>query len=169
VLVINASNGFDRGLMVHEVTHQLLDETAVQVRGGRGEVPPWLDEGLADWFRATTDGAPGRLRFDGSRIDSRAVRAHAYARETYRLSRMLTFDVGEYHASSRQDLKYAQSYTFVHFLIAGDGGRYRTAFDDYLRGVWVGQGSPTDLQKCLGASLDTIEKAWTTWVHERAR
>lgn len=169
VLVVNAALGVDRGLVVHEATHQLLDVTGISGAGARGEFPPWLEEGLGEYFRATTKGPPGRLAYDETAIDLVSLRAQVHATETYKLSRILVFDSGEYLATSRQDLKYAQSYTFVHFLIGADRGRYRDRFFDYLRSAWVGQSSSTDLEKALGVKVDAIEKAWTTWVRERAR
>lgn len=169
MLVINAEGGMDRGLMIHEAIHQLLAETAVHSRGGRGEISPWLDEGLADYFRATTAGAPGRLAFDAGRVDTISMRKQVHSNDTYKLSRVLTFDSGEYLSTSRQDLKYAQSYSFVHFLIDGDGGSYRRGFDQFLRSAWKGQGSSTDLESALGAKVDVLEKAWKSWVKDRAR
>ena len=169
VLVVNAEGGLDRGLMVHEAIHQILAETAVLARGGRGEIGPWLDEGLGEYFRATTWGPAGRLAFDAGRIDTIAMRKQVHSNETYKLSRILTFDSGEYLSTSRQDLKYAQSYTFVHFLLDGDGGRYRPGFDRFLRSAWKGQGSSTDLESALDAKVDLIEKAWKSWVKDRAR
>jgi hypothetical protein len=81
----------------------------------------------------------------------------------------MTFDSGEYLASSRQDLKYAQSYTFVHYLVAGDDGRHRPGFEDFLRSAWRGQGSSTDLERALGAKIDALDRAWSAWVAARAR
>ena len=169
LLVVNAEGGFDRGLMVHEAIHQLLAETAVLAQGGRGEIGPWLDEGLGEYFRATTSGPAGRLAFDAGRIDTISMRRQVHATDTYKLSRVLTFDSGEYQSTSRQDLKYAQSYTFVHFLFDGDGGRYRPGFDRFLRSAWKGQGSSTDLESALNAKVDVLEKAWKSWVKDRAR
>lgn len=169
VLIVNAAEGLDRGLLVHEAIHQILAETAVRARGGRGEIAPWLDEGLAEYFRATTGGQAGRLTWDEKAIDARSMRSQAHATETYRLSRILTFDPGDYLSTSRQDLKYAQSYTFVHFLMDADARRYRGGFFDFLRGAWKGQGSSTDLEAALGAKMDAVDKAWNAWVRERAR
>lgn len=169
VLIVNAAAGLDRGLLVHESVHQLLASTAVRSRGGRGEIAPWLDEGLAEYFRATTGGPAGRLVHDPRAIDARSMRTQAHAGEVYRLSRLMTFDAGDYLSSSRQDLKYAQSYTFVHFLLDADGGRYRAGFFDFLRKAWKGQGSSTDLESALGAKVDAVDKAWNAWVRERAR
>lgn len=169
ILIVNAAAGLDRGLVVHEATHQLLAATLELVRGGRGAIPPWLNEGLAEYFRATTGGLSGRLVYDANAIDSRSIRAQEHANETYKLSRVLNFDSGDYRATSHQDLKYVQSYTFVHFLIAGDDGTYRSRFFDFLRSAWNGQGSSTDLESALGAKVDTIEKRWVQWVRDRSR
>ncbi|MCY2959352.1 MAG: DUF1570 domain-containing protein [Planctomycetota bacterium] len=169
ILIVNATGGLDRSLLVHEAIHQLLSSTAVLARGGKGAIAPWLDEGLAEYFRATTGGPPGRLAYDANAIDSRSMRAQVHAVETYKLSRILTFDSGEYLSTSRQDLKYAQSYNFVHFLMAADGGHFRERFFLFLRSAWNGQGSSTDLEAAIGAKVDAIEKAWVAWVRDRAR
>ncbi len=169
VLTVNADGGLDRGLLVHEATHQLLAATAVLVRGGKGEISPWLDEGLAEYFRATIVGPAGRMSYDENAIDARSMRAQEHATDTYKLSRILTFDAGEYLSTSRQDLKYAQSYNFVHFLMAADNRRYQPRFFDFLRSAWDGHGSSTDLESALGAKIDAIEKAWIVWVRDRAR
>jgi hypothetical protein len=169
VLVVNAEAGLDRGLLAHEAIHQIVAATAILSSSARGEISPWLDEGLADYFRATTGGKPGRLVYEPTAIDARSMRMQAHSNETYKLSRILTFDSGEYLATSRQDLKYAQSYNFVHFLMAADNGRYRGRFFDFLRSAWNGQGSSTDLEAALGAKIDAIEKGWIVWVRDRAR
>jgi hypothetical protein len=149
--------------------HQLLDWTANRVRGGRGAIPAWLDEGLAEYLRASLRGAPGRLAYDANAADLVAFRLQAHAKRAYGLTRLMNFDSGDFLASSRQDLKYAQAYTFVHFALHADGGRLRPRFVAFLRGAWAGQGSPTDLEKAFGAKDDAIERAWTSWVEERAR
>jgi hypothetical protein len=169
ILIVNAASGIDRGLVVHEAIHQLLAATADLTPGARGAIAPWLNEGLAEYFRATTSGLSGRLVYDAKAIDSRAIRAQAHANDTYKLSRIMNFDSGDYGSTSRQDLKYVQSYTFVHFLIAADDARYRDRFFDFLRSSWKGQGSSTNLESCLGSKVDAIEKGWIQWVSERAR
>ncbi len=168
-LFVNASKGLDAGLMVHEAVHMLLDATSAWDRGARGSIPAWLDEGLAEYVRATLTGRRGRLAYDPSGINVLSMRAHAHAKRPYDLSRVLNFGPGDFAASSRQDLKYAQAYTFVHFLIEAENGRWREPFFEFLRSAWRGQGSSTDLEKVLGAKAEAIEKAWIPWVEQRAR
>ncbi len=169
VLFVNAEGGLDRGLMVHEALHQVLAAASVHAPGARGEIAPWLEEGLAEYFRVVLKGPPGRLKYDEDAIDMVSIRAQVHAQRTYELNRVLTFDSSDFLSTSRQDLKYAQSYTLVHFLWRADDGRWREKFFDYLRGAWQGQGSSTDLEKALGAKSETIQKAWVAWVTQRAK
>lgn len=169
VLVVNSDPVLDRGLLVHEATHHLIAATGVLTRAAKAEVAPWLDEGLAEYFRATATGPAGRLVYDASAVDTRSMRSQAHATETYKLSRIMTFDPGDYMSTSRQDLKYAQSYSFVAFLMAADDARYRGRFYEFLRGAWNGKGSSTDLEFALGVKLDAVQRSWNAWVRERAR
>jgi hypothetical protein len=169
VLFVDADGGLDRGLMVHEALHQVLAAASVLAPGARGAIAPWLEEGLAEYFRVTLKGPPGRLKYDEDAIDMVSIRAQVHAQRTYELNRVLSFDSGDFLSTSRQDLKYAQSYTLVHFLLHADKERWRGQFFDYLRGAWKGQGSSTDLEKALGAKSEAIQKAWTAWVTERAK
>src|SRR5262249_11744115 len=44
---VDAEQGVQRGVFLHEATHQLLYNTAEHAKAARGEVPGWLSEGLA--------------------------------------------------------------------------------------------------------------------------
>jgi hypothetical protein len=169
VLFVNAADGLDRGLMAHEALHQVLAACSVLAPGARGEIAPWLEEGLAEYFRATLKGPPGRMKYEEDSIDTISVRSQAHAQRAYTLNRVLSFATGDFLSTSRQDLKYAQSYTLVHFLMHADGRRWRPKFYDFLRGAWQGQGSSTDFEKALGAKSEAIEKAWVSWVAQRAK
>jgi hypothetical protein len=169
ILRVDASAGLDRGLVVHEAVHQLLDSAARRGRTSRGDIPAWLDEGLAEHLRATLAGPPGRFVRTAGTLDRTALRAFALAREPYALDRLLRMGPEDFLASSRSDLKYAQAYALVSFLHEGDGGRWHPGFGTYLRSAWGGQGGPQELERALGAELPAIERGWRAWVTERGR
>jgi hypothetical protein len=164
LLSIDASRGLDVGLLIHEATHQLVYNTAVLSANARGEIPGWLDEGLAEYVRAAASGSPGRARFTMGRVDYAHFRTHARANKPYDLSRVLTFSVGDFMASSHSDLKYAQSYTLIHFALNADAGRWRTGFIGYLRRAYAGQASSSAFCDSLGASEIDIERGWQRYV-----
>jgi len=160
---LDASNGFYMETLAHELTHQLLYDTLFRERNRDGEVPPWLNEGLAEYLAAGVEDAPG-IRFDPGRPVQRHFEAHARAKDPIDLKRILSLSTDDFLASSDRDLKYAQSYTLVHFLLHGDGGRYRDGLFEFLRAVARGKGSSTDLKRALGAGWHELGKAWEAHV-----
>lgn len=168
-LLVDASNGLDRGLLIHEATHQLLSCTAERARGSSSDIPAWLDEGLAEYMRACTTGLPGRARFVEGLVASQHFARHAQASEPYSLARVLSLDSAEFQASSKSDLKYAQAYTLVQFCLHGQGEKYRRRFFDFVRGAYRAKGSPTHFKTAIDADGDAFEKAWTAYVREMQR
>lgn len=170
---IDASRGFSFATLAHELTHQWLQDAFFQ-RKGEGQVPAWLDEGLAEYVSASVAAWPD-LRFEPGRPHPVHFRAQANAKDPYDLTRVLSFSTGDYYASTDRDLKYAQSYTLVHYLLHGgedglaDGApRWRAGFLDYLRLVVRGKGSSTDLKRCLGTDWRELESGWKAYVRARA-
>ena len=78
--------------------------------------------------------------------------------------RLLALSTGDYQASSGRDLKYAQSYTLVHFLLHGDERAHREGFLEFLRSLYQGKGSATDLKRCLKADWRKLGASWQAYV-----
>jgi hypothetical protein len=169
LLQLDAEDQLDRGMMVHEALQMVLVATSSLAPGAKGEIPPWLEEGLAGYFRVTLEGLPGRLKYDVDAIDGAAMRVQARAEKTYALARVVSFDASDFQSTSSEDLKYVQAYTLVHYFLNADGGQWRSRFFDYARGAWNGKGSASDLEHAIGQDLDAIDKAWNAWVQERAK
>jgi hypothetical protein len=168
-LIVNASGGYDPAQLVHEGVHQFLWATGEGRRAGVAEVPPWLSEGLAEYAAAGIVGAPGRLSIvPGRGVLAHHFRRHAQADDPHSLSRVLAFGSSDFTGSSNVDLKYAQAYTLVHFLLDGQDGAHRDAFFDFLRSAWEGKASMTHFKSAIGVRERDLERAWTAHVEERA-
>ena len=159
-LVVNAEGGLPRRSVVHEATHQLFYTTAVYRAGSKGCVPSWLNEGAAVYNASIAAGPRGRPSFDDERVAEAYFDVHRVARKPYKLSRMLTMSTGDFHASSKVDLKYAQAYTLVHFFLHGESGLHRDAFHEVLAGAYDGKCSSTHFKKCLDVKDKEFEAAW---------
>ena len=81
---------------------------------------------------------------------------------------MLAFGTTDYQAGSDQALKYAQSYTLVHFLLHGAGEQQRAGFLAFLRLVYAGRGSASDLKKCLDTDWKKLARAWSEYARAQA-
>jgi len=167
-VVVDASRGLERLTWTHEATHQLLSVTAFRERGTQGEIPPWVNEGLAEYMATGIVGGPP-LAFQAGLPCVRHFRLQAEARDPHDLKRVLSFSSTDFTAGDERLLKYAQSYTLVHFLLHGDEGRHRAGFLAWLRLVYAGRGSTTELGKCLDSEWKPLERAWLAHVAREAR
>lgn len=166
-LHVNAGKGYDRWTLVHEATHQVLHCAALGERAGRGtSLPGWLDEGLAEYMAGNALGARGRLHARPGGICAPHFQAQAKDDDPYDVGQLLQFSVDDFASSSNEALKYAQSYTFVHFLLHAEGQRHRPALMDYLRECWVGKSSSSTLLKSMDLSERELQKAWDAYVLE---
>ncbi len=129
-----------RRVLVHELTHVLLEETAQQY----GVEPPrWLHEGLA------------KLAADDFSQKDREILGQAIVQ-----GRLLSLEeLDEAFAGSweKASLAYAQSYTFVRFL---DNLRPAGGLADFLHNLALTQSVSRALLRTYGAPRETLEKAW---------
>lgn len=170
LLTVDASNGLNMHLIVHEATHQLLYNTAVEERHYKGAIPAWANEGIAEYVASTTRGSQtGRLTLDVERMRRDAFQRQASARKPLSLSRVLNLGGSDFNASTNRDLKYAQVYTLVHFCLHGEDGRYREMFMSFMRSAYLGQGSTTDFKRAFGLKKNRgFEEEWRGYVLQRA-
>jgi hypothetical protein len=168
-VMINAARVDPQYSLVHEATHQLLFATASGTRAGLGVIPGWIDEGLAEYMAWSRTGHAGRAKFDLGAISDEHFKTHRDAPKPYDLSRVLQFESGDFHGSSKQDLKYAQSYTLVHFFLHAQGGKYRTKFFAFLRSAYAGSSSSTDFKKVIDVKEKELEAEWLAHVRNPVR
>lgn len=117
--------------LYHELTHVLLN---YHLR----RPPPWLDEGLAEYFETAEEDAPGRLAVGGiNRTDLPPLREAIAAAKVISVRSLVGIDaqlVGGW-----TNMNYNQAWSLVHFLRHGRGGALRPAFDAFLRAAQAGE------------------------------
>ncbi|HEX5760345.1 MAG TPA: hypothetical protein VF121_14245, partial [Thermoanaerobaculia bacterium] len=180
-------------LLVHELAH-LLARRAF----GRDDLPPWLEEGLAEELalaRQTKDGRllPGTLR---GRVRARALDASS-SRPAFAsrfevsadgaygalssllaaqrrgampiLSKLLALPAEEFRRYEGRRDRYTASAFFVRFLLDGRERRSRAPFHAYLAAV--AGGGPADgaaLATALGEPLPLLERDFAAWLRLQA-
>ena len=158
---------FDRGratALFHEGTHMILDFTAVRSRRATGAVPGWLGEGLAEYMEHCMVGDPGRASFeDGRRQETRFATVRGAGRP-YKLVMVLAWEASDFLATTGRDLKYAQCYSLVHYLLNAADARVRTGMDRYLAEAYTRNGSMSAFTRALESDLDDIQQAWFAYV-----
>ncbi len=147
--------------LFHEATHALLYNLGGRARAGKGQVPPWLDEAWAEFMDACmVPGKGGRARLDLGRRNGMHLRVLREEKKTYDLHRVLNFNASDYQASTRQSLKYAQSYALFLYLMVGEESRYLPAFMEYLQLAMGGKGQASSFRRLFAKDLTKIEKAY---------
>jgi peptidase MA superfamily protein len=129
-----------RKSIVHELTHVLVGHLTFSCLG---DVPTWLDEGLAVYSEGELDPA------SQSQLDQ-AIQAN-------QLLSVRSLSAGFSEVSDKANLSYSQSYSVVKFLIGSYGQDKMNALLIALR-----DGATVDeaLTKIYGFDVDGLEDAW---------
>lgn len=138
-------------VLVHEATHALLHHFFVRAAKGRGSLPAWLDEGWAEYMEARVHvRVPGKPTLLERSLNGGHLTLLAEARkadELYGVHRVLNFKSSDFSASSRQGVKYAQSWAIFRYLFEHRDGAMRALFLDYLRDAAGGKGQASTFRR----------------------
>ena len=110
-------------LVYHEYAHLILDLNF-------GNLPAWINEGLADFYGGTIIGRDEIQQ-------GKPLRSHIFLlreRAHLPLETLLKVDYRspEYNEESRASVFYAQSWALVHYFLLGDKGAHWQAFATYV-------------------------------------
>src|SRR6185295_4587464 len=160
--------------LIHEIGH-LLDRRAIGP-----QLPPWLDEGIADDLAHANVSELGAI--DPSRLGGASFRAgeriqYFGARAALRqlvealaegqatpLPELLAMP-WERFVGPGADLHYAEASFFVRYLLAGDEGRLAPGFRRFLEATAGGAApSAAALTEALGRSWPELEAGFKAWV-----
>ncbi len=166
-LYVDGTNPDWRSVLIHETVHGIVDFTAALTQSGKGEVPPWLHEGLAIYMEPHhSDGSysddPRDIGASGTQ--RWMLRLHAQAKKPFSLKAILSMAAGDYALQQRTELRYAQSYSLLDFSLNAEDGLYRENFLGYMREVFEGKSSGSRYRKALGLRDKAIEEAWINYV-----
>ncbi len=162
-LVVDAKSVLVRPALVHEATHQILDETAAGRRASDVGIPAWLSEGLAEYMASAAEGPPGSTWFHTGNVSELHVHAHAGAARPLDLKGVLALENGDFLTSKDAALYYAQSYTLVQMCLDDPDERYRDGFMQYMAQAYLGKASPSSF-RTLVANQNDFEDEWSTYV-----
>lgn len=160
-----------RQRIAHVAQHEGFHQFAHAFFGG--DLPPWLNEGLAEFF--------GECIVEGSTVVIgqaspqvlEGVRRVAAAGRHLPFVELLQMDDTRWNAAVRGGtaaLQYQQSWSMVHFLVYGDGGKYQSAFQRMLQMVNGGTLPYQAMRQAFGLASDAdVRDFEARWVeHAKA-
>lgn len=136
----------------HEGFHQFVHAVI------RGDIPTWVNEGLAEYFGEGVFTGDGMVTGVIPAFRCKKVQQEIASGAFLPLPKMMTMTNAEWNG--RLDVvHYDQAWSMVHFLAQGDGGKYTDAFARYLQ--IVGKGTPSDRAWLMAfGSVDGFEARW---------
>ena len=139
------ADGFLEGILPHEMTHLIFRDFV----GFKGEVPLWLDEGVAQWEEPA------------KRVYARQVAAYLVKEnKAYSLAELTTMDIRGSKDEQAVHHFYMQSVSVVDFLVRTYGARTFTQFCRELRdGRTLAAALKAAYPETL-SDLEKLEKAW---------
>lgn len=146
-------------VLYHEGFHQFVFNCISRT------CPIWLNEGMAEYFsEATWTGksfSTGEVSVQRLRVLREALRKGDYVPLLTLVT--MTPDVWAKSVQSRSasaGLNYVEAWSLVHFLINGDGGRYRARFGAYVKKIAENADPEDAFTGCFGKNVDAMEAAW---------
>jgi hypothetical protein len=147
------------GFTWHVVQHEGFHQFAHAVIGG--QLPAWLNEGLAEYFGEglyTGDGMvtgvinPARLKRIQDGINTRRFKS---------IKSMMLLSHEQWNMEMA-GVNYDMAWSMAHFLAHGDNGKYQAAFSQFVRDL--GRNRPWDRAwEANFGSAEGFEKMWGQW------
>jgi hypothetical protein len=136
----------------HEGFHQFVYAVI------RGEIPTWVNEGLAEYFGEGIFTGDGMVIGAVSNGRLKKIQQSMSDGSFMPLKDMMLMSHAEWNANLTQ-ANYDQAWSMVHFLAQGDNGKYQDAFARFLQ--LVGKGNPWE-RAWVGAfgSVGSFEEKW---------
>ncbi len=146
----------------HVIQHEGFHQFAWSRFGG--DLPLWVNEGLAEFFgNAVVVGRSVIIGQASARV-VQDVKSLIERDATVEFSKMLAMSTEQWFDAVRDGRAaalYHQAWSMVQFLVYGDGGRYATAFEQYLKLINRGVLSEQAFARAFETDdVDAFENRW---------
>ena len=147
--------------LYHEVSHQLLFETAGPNAYTKNVGSYWVFEGLGTYFETVTPQSDGSLEVGGLVGERLAAARNSFSEGRFLpLEQFLTLDQNAFNRRERVHANYQQAMALAVFLMQWNEETYRDAFLDFVRDAYRGRikrSTGRSLEDRLGEPLRVIE------------
>ncbi|HTL28154.1 MAG TPA: DUF1570 domain-containing protein [Tepidisphaeraceae bacterium] len=147
------TTGLTWQIIQHEGFHQFAHSVI------RGELPPWLNEGLAEYFGEAIFTGDGYV--DGVIPPWRAnrVRDRIEKGEFKSMREMMNLPLRDWNRHLAQ-ANYDQAWSMIQFLAHGENNKYQRAMEQFMSDVSKGTPASRAWEKNFGGTIETFESRW---------
>ena len=158
--------------LYHEVSHQLLFESAGPNAYTRNAGNYWVFEGLGTYFETVTPRTDGSLEVGGMVGERLAEAVKSFAAGRFMpLEEFLRQDQNRFNRADRIHVNYQQAMALTVFLMQARDAAYRDAFLDYMRDAYRGRiklGTGRSLEDRLDQPLKGLEAQFHEFLRSSA-
>jgi hypothetical protein len=157
--------------LYHEVSHQLLFETAGRNGYTKNVGNTWVFEGLGTYFETVSPQPDGALEVGGlcgirieAALDSLVTRGQLIP-----LAEFVGYDENAFYDETQRFVNYQQAMALAVFLMQWHQGTYRDAFLDYVRDAYRGRLRRTTtraLADHLGQPYSTVQSQFLAFLKD---
>jgi predicted Zn-dependent protease len=143
-------------IVFHEYTHLLMGDTL-------GDIPLWVNEGLAELYATFQDDRDGKGALIGA---GRGYHLSLLrSRTLIPIANLIAIDdkSPEYDESTRRGMLYAQSWALMHYLTFGTAAR-QSQLTTYLANLRTGQPSLRAFVEAFGSDFETLDQELQQYV-----
>jgi predicted Zn-dependent protease len=145
----------------HEYIHFLIDNDI-----GRSKAPPWLNEGLAEFYELL------QIEDERRATVGAANQAHLHLLRQNKLIPFETFFNYTYHTLNLQSkdtaqLFYAQAWALIHYLLQGNDGAKKERFDKFIEAVKSGRHSKEAFREFFQSDFQQLERELTAHINQK--
>ena len=154
--------------LVHEGVHAILYGAVREFARNDPATPGWLGEGIAEYMEHHLIGNPGDRTLVTSPIHLPSLETHLDHERPDSMQRVLNYQKSDYFASTGQDLKYAQSYGLVYYLLHSGDEELRDGMNRFLASVFERKGSSSHFKDAMKIrKWDDFEEDWIAYLEEQ--
>jgi hypothetical protein len=157
--------------LYHEVSHQLLFESAAKGNMDQNLGNFWVFEGLGTYFETVTPQPSGSIQFGGlvgPRIE--VARWRLVERKEYiPLEKLVALSREVFSEQGDVELRYAEAMALTVFFMQAENGRYRDAFLEYVKKAYRGQlrrGTAQTLTAILGVPYTELDRSFLKFLKD---
>ncbi len=140
-------------VLQHEGLHQFLHQVI------RGDIPVWVNEGLAEYFGEAIFVGDGFVTGIVRPERMRRVQALIRGNQVLSVAEMMQMSHDKWNALLR-GRNYDQAWSMIQFLAHGDGGRYQRPFNRFLADLAHGARWEHAWQRNFGTGTAAFERRW---------
>jgi len=160
---------FEQDRLGNALRHECFHQFAAKVIGGR--LPPWANEGLAEYFEdGTFIQGPDRLRVgDVPAWRGRVLREAWDQGLLLDVNKLLTLSGHAWidnMSGPVASVQYSQAWALCHLMIHADGGRYAGYFDKFLGDIDKGADGELAFKKAFGPDVAPLQVRYDAYLDD---